>query len=356
VQSLDLLGGALRDAGDLSAAESVLRQAQRRHPGDFWLNWNLAQCLEKLARREEAIRYYMIARSIRPESAHELAHALERRGELDEAIAVFQDLVRLKPRYGRHLLCLGITLQERGRTEEASIALDAAIVAMREYIRPKPDDSGTHYNLASCLFHQGKLDEAIAEFREVIRLTPDDAEAHKSLGRVLSDQGKLDAAIAEFREAIRLQPDYAEALNSLAWTLVLKTKRPRREYDEGVVRSRKAVELAPNDGNFANTLALAEYRLGHWAESMAASERAMALRDGGSAWDWFLLAMALCQRAEKDEARKWFDKAVAWTKEKEPKNAELRQFWTEASELLGQPAPKAPGTGSPAAPSTEKSR
>src|SRR5262249_24681683 len=107
VQSLDLLGGALRDAGDLQAAESVLRQAQRRHPGDFWLNYNLAQCLEKLARPEQAIRYYTVARSIRPETAHELAHALEKKGESDEAIAVFQDLVRLRPSDGRHLLCLG---------------------------------------------------------------------------------------------------------------------------------------------------------------------------------------------------------------------------------------------------------
>ena len=30
-------------------AESVLRQAQRRHPGDVWLNYDLARCLEQLA-------------------------------------------------------------------------------------------------------------------------------------------------------------------------------------------------------------------------------------------------------------------------------------------------------------------
>jgi tetratricopeptide (TPR) repeat protein len=77
--SLDLLGSALRDSGDPQLAESVLRQAQRRHPGDVWLNYNLAWCWEKLARWEEAIRYYTAARAIRPDAAHDLAHALERK-------------------------------------------------------------------------------------------------------------------------------------------------------------------------------------------------------------------------------------------------------------------------------------
>ena len=61
----------------------------------------LAQCLERSARREEAIRYYMAARSLRPETAHELAHALEAKGETDQAIAAFEDLARLRPRGGQ---------------------------------------------------------------------------------------------------------------------------------------------------------------------------------------------------------------------------------------------------------------
>ena len=55
-----------------------------------------------------------------------------------------------------------------------------------------------------------------------------------------------------------------------------------------------------------NTLALAEYRVGHWNESIAAAEHSMALREGGSASDWFFLAMAHWQKGEKGEARKWF--------------------------------------------------
>ena len=135
----------------------------------------------------------------------------------------------------------------------------------------------------------------------------------------------------------------------MAWALVLSRKRPQGEYDEGLVHARKAVELAKKDENCYNTLALAEYRSGHWAESLAASERSMELRKGGDAYNWFFQAMARWQKGDKDEARKWFDKAVVWTKANDPKNVELRQFWTEAAELLGQPGPT-----SPAAPAAEK--
>jgi hypothetical protein len=104
------------------------------------------------------------------------------------------------------------------------------------------------------------------------------------------------------------------------------------------LRSRSA-----NVGGFVSTLALAEYGSGHWVESIAAGERSAALQNGGDAYGWFFLAMAHWQRGDKKEARRWFEKAVTWTKEKAPKNDHLRGFWKEAAELLGCPGPNAAG-------------
>jgi serine/threonine-protein kinase len=162
--SLVLLGTALSDAGDPQTAESVLRQAQRRHPGDVEINYTLALCLEKLARREEAIRYYTAARAIRPETAHALAHALDLKGEWPEAVESFRELARLRPTSGRHFMCLGETLKKRGRIREAGIALDAAIAAVREVIRQRPDDAWAHATFGSALRSTGKIDEALAEY------------------------------------------------------------------------------------------------------------------------------------------------------------------------------------------------
>ena len=138
--SLHLLGTGLNDAGDRTRAESVLRTAQQRYPRDVWVNYALGTVLEKLSRRDEAIRFYTAARSIRPETAHELAHALEKRGESDEAIAVFRDLKRLRPGNVKHLGCLGQVLKAKGLSREADETLEAAVAAGREAIRLKPDD------------------------------------------------------------------------------------------------------------------------------------------------------------------------------------------------------------------------
>ena len=50
------------------------------------------------------------------------------------------------------------------------------------------------------------LDAAVAAVREAIRLKPDDAVAHSQPRHALKAQGKLDEAIAAYREAIRLSP------------------------------------------------------------------------------------------------------------------------------------------------------
>ena len=83
-------------------AESVLRKAQQRHPRDVWVNYALGRVLEKLSRRDEAIRFYTAARSIRPETAHELAHALAKRGDSDEAHRRVPRSQGARPAIARH--------------------------------------------------------------------------------------------------------------------------------------------------------------------------------------------------------------------------------------------------------------
>ena len=407
--SLDLLGRALNNAADPAGAESVLRRAQQRHPGDVWINYDLAVALEKLARRDEAIRYYTAARSLRPETAHELAHALQAKGEKEEAIGVFEDLRRLRPGNGRHLGCLGRALKNQGRSQEAGAILEAAAAANREAVRLRPDDAYAHFSLGFALDEQGKLDEAIAEYRTAIRIQPDYANAHDTSARPSSGRGnwmrrssnsappsasipttptptpiwalactgraswmRRSPSTAPLSESspttsrpttasagpssgraswMRRSPSTAPTSASSPITTGVTTASPghwpspldrsSRERSEALEHARQAVALSPKEGTFHNTLALAEYRVGHWAESIAAAERSIALLKGVDASNWFFLAMALWQRGEKDRSRSYFDQAVAWTKKNDPKNAELLAFWREAAELLGQPGPSA---------------
>jgi tetratricopeptide (TPR) repeat protein len=218
--SLDLLGTALWSAGDPATAEPVLRAAQRRHPGDVWINYDLARVCERRNQRHDAIHFYTAARAIRPETAHQLAHLLEHQGESEAAVAVFQDLTHLRPRNARHLDCLGSLLAKLGRAAEARPILEAVVAAGRDRVRREPRNDTAHNYLGIALNALSKHDEAIAEFRAAIHLRPDDAMLHDQLGNALWKQGKLDEAIAEFRAAIRTNPDYSPAHDHLGIILL----------------------------------------------------------------------------------------------------------------------------------------
>jgi Flp pilus assembly protein TadD len=110
---------------------------------------------------------------------------------------------------------LGMALDERGQTDEA-------ISQYQEVIRLSPDHALVHYNLGSALGRKGQIDEAISQLQEALRLKLDYAEADNNLGIALAAKGQIDQAISRFQEAIRLKPDYADAQNNLARALGTK--------------------------------------------------------------------------------------------------------------------------------------
>ena len=312
----------------------------QQQPAGAVAHYNRGDALYHEGKHEEAIAEFREAIRLRPDyvAAHAILGAvLKDQGKLDEAIAQFREAIRIQPDFAVAYYVLGDALLDQGKLEEG-------IAALRDAIRLQPDNALAHNGLGVALSKQEKLEEAITAYREAIRIQPDDADTRNNLGAALRDQGKLEEAIAEFRQAIQIEPDLALAHNNLAWSLVLSPRRRAAQYDEALIHARRAVERA-RDGTFLNTLALTEYRLGHGTESLAASEQSLALKNGGQAVDWFILALAYWQKGDKDQARSRFDQAIAWTKQNAAKSTSLRELWAEAAERLGQPGPDAAARG-----------
>jgi serine/threonine protein kinase len=152
-------------------------------------------------------------------------------------------------------------------------------------------------------------------------------------------QGLRSDAMHTHRLALALDPQNGSALNNLAWRLTSVPSDPWFDPAQGLALVRKAVSGAPNDWAFLNTLGVAAFRTGDWKTTTEVLHQSITF-NGSTAHDLFFLAMASWHQGRKQEARKFYDGAVAWTAKKMPKDPELGRFRAEAAALLGLPGEK----------------
>jgi Flp pilus assembly protein TadD len=192
--------------------ETLFRHMVALAPRAYRARNNLALALAADGRLDEAIAEYQQVLRVNPGydlAQKNLADALAMKGRLDEATAHYVESLRLDPNQaGVHFKLAGV-LAQRGD-------VDGAVAHFGAALRLKPDSPVVHYNLANLLLAQGRPEEAVLHFNEALRLRPDMAEAHNNLGVALLKQGRIEEAIRHYTEALRLKPDYINAQRNLA--------------------------------------------------------------------------------------------------------------------------------------------
>ena len=233
---------AARRNRDYASDQSIWRDTVAKNPASPRAHYNLGVVLENSPEKlPEAIAQFEEALRLKPDYAeahNNLGTAwLKIPGRLTDAIAQIEDAVRLKPGNAEAHNNLGFAY--------ASIPgrLNEAIAQYEEAVRLKPDFAEAHYNLGNaCLDAPGRLNDAIAQFKEAIRLRPGYPEACNNLGNAfLRIPGRSNDAIAQFKEAIRLRPHYPEAHNGLGAALVAEGRS-----SEAIEEFRKALQLNPD--------------------------------------------------------------------------------------------------------------
>jgi serine/threonine protein kinase len=134
--------------------------------------------------------------------------------------------------------------------------------------------------------------------------------------------------------SLEAKPDDHRLRNNLAWLLASRADASALDATWAVKLAKEATALAPQTGDYWNTVGVAHYRAGDWKVAATSIERSMQLRSGGDAYDWLFLAMSRWRLGDPVEARRWYDRSVKWIAAKAPRNQELLGFRAEATRLI----------------------
>jgi tetratricopeptide (TPR) repeat protein len=296
--TLYVLGIVLRGDGlAVQQMEAFLREAQRHHPNDFWINHLLFEFCRLIQppKWEEAIRFASVEVALRPENPairNDLGVALMEKGRQDESIAEFREAIRIKPAYAAAHTNLGNALKIKGQVEEAFREL-------REAVRVGNNSVAAHVNLGVAYGERGQMDEAVVEFRRAIQIDSKNATAHLNLGKALGAKGQVAEAIKEYNVAIKLKNDEPKAHYNLAVAL-----RDNGQIEQAIAEYRAAIQIKEDDPEAYYSLGLLLGDQGRFSEALTALKRSHALGSRNSRWPYPTARLIQqCQRFVELEAR-----------------------------------------------------
>lgn len=166
------------------------------------------------------------------------AYQLQHKGELREAISIYEQIVSKNPKHPEALHFLGLSYAQLGDIDSAILYLlraqainptdpsllnnlanaykknnqfDIAISYYLNAIKLKPKYAQAHNNLATIYALQNKYQEALLHYKKAVHASPDFSAAHFNLGLLLLQNNQLTAAKIQFNNVLSLNPEHLEA-------------------------------------------------------------------------------------------------------------------------------------------------
>jgi serine/threonine-protein kinase len=327
--SIQLLAAELARESMTKPAIDLLRSALRYHPEDVWLNFDLAALLEA-TEPIEALRYYSVARAIRPELGHSMAHLLAKLKRTDEAIDLLKDLTRLRPTNREHFSCLAALYLEKNQFQAAEQAMVRALALEPNAPRPRIAlieallkhtldlnrpmelvqeglrmDSGRaeyHIMLARIYLRQNQPTLAELSYRRAYLARPTEYAIVYEYAQFLAEQGRKEDALGLVDQLVQTHPAELEGREFRA-TLLLALDRK----DETMEELQAILNLRPTHSEYLTHLAKLNLQKGQYAQALPLLRRAWEHKPH-SPWLLPTLIEALYRGGHQDEASQWVDR------------------------------------------------
>jgi len=228
------------------------------------------------------------------------ALALHQSGKLNEADAMYRQVLEREPRHSDALTLLGTVqaqlrnfeeaarlmgasleinprqvnaLYNRGIVLEELKRLDEAVMSYDRALALKADSPEILNNRGNALAKLRRFPEAVENYDRAVALRPDYADAHFNRGSALAEIGRFEEALDCFERVISLQPVRAGAHHGRANTLA-QLKR----YDRALEGYDQAVALDPGNPVIFNNRGNALASLARRHDAIQSYERSLELK------------------------------------------------------------------------------
>ncbi|MEG3894526.1 MULTISPECIES: tetratricopeptide repeat protein [unclassified Microcoleus] len=249
---------------------------------DFHEAWiNRSKVLDRLGRYQEATTNYYTAIALQSGNKkvlldhwYNLGCELVNLGQHEEAIAAFEKVLEIDPKFPDAWNGLGTSLNCLGRYKEGITAFEKALE-----IHPKFHKAWN--GLGNSLGGLGDYNEAIAVLGKVLEIEPKSHIVWNGLGNALNGLDRYSWAIAAFEKALEIHPKCHQAWNGLGTTL-----NDWGRNNEAIAPFDKALEIHPKYHTAWNGRGIALKNLGRNNEAIAAFDKALEITSDqyGPAW------------------------------------------------------------------------
>jgi tetratricopeptide (TPR) repeat protein len=314
------LATALDDAGDHNGAADILKKLTEKNPSPESL-LRLASSYEQMKEYGLAAETLNRALATNPPNAGELKRAmadyLDQAKKYDEALKVFQDLVKEEPRDAASYLRMSQIYSEM---RNFSMAREMSNKAKGI----EPDNLDVRLNEVGILEAEGKLQDAIPVLKDILSTTTkrnyNPAERLirvrllRELAKLNSQLDQTDAAVEAYHQIADLDPDKAPETAAL----IINTYQVAKEYGKAEQEAEAALKKWPDDRAVRATHAMAIADMGKVDPAAAEVKK---LLDGKNDRETYLTLAQVYEKGRKyDDASKALDQAEKLAQSPEEKH------------------------------------